>query len=102
MIKVVFQDGPEAVEVEARDGQSLLEVAHEAGIDLEGACGGQLACATCHIYVEGQWTKRLTKPKPDELDMLELAPHWRPKSRLGCQIKISAELDGLIVSLPPV
>lgn len=100
-MKVIFRDGPDQVSVPADPGDTLLTVAHRAGIDLEGACGGQLACATCHVHVVKEWLTRLPKPRADELDMLELASHWRPNSRLGCQIRLTEALDGLTVDLPP-
>ncbi|MGF1606509.1 MAG: 2Fe-2S iron-sulfur cluster-binding protein [Rhodothalassiaceae bacterium] len=101
-VRVIFKDGPDQVEAAAEPGDTLLRVAHRAGIDLEGACGGQMACATCHLHVDKGWLKRLAPPSPEELDMLELAEHWRPNSRLGCQIRMTAALDGLIVALPPL
>lgn len=102
MIKLIFRDGEEMREVMAEPGQTLLVAAQGAGIDLEGACGGQLACATCHLYVGRSWRDKLPKMKPDEAEMLELAPHWRPTSRLGCQIVLHKGLDGLELELPPI
>ncbi|WP_287431241.1 2Fe-2S iron-sulfur cluster-binding protein [Sphingobium sp.] len=66
-----------------------------------GECGGGLACATCHCYVEEDWADRLPAPAQTELDMLECtASERRPSSRLGCQIIVSDALDGLVVHLP--
>ena len=102
MPKVIFveTDGTRR-EIEAAVGLSLLEVAHLNSIDLEGTCGGSLACATCHVIVEPGWFDQLQESEEDEEDMLDLAFGLRPTSRLGCQIIMSDELDGLTVHLPP-
>ncbi len=87
-------------EVEAPVGQSVLEIAHANGIDIEGACEGSLACSTCHVIVAQEDFERLADATEDEEDMLDLAFGLTPTSRLGCQIIISEELDGLTVTLP--
>lgn len=87
-------------EVEAPLGLSLLEIAHRNGIDMEGACEGALACSTCHVIVEKKWYKKLEEPTEDEEDMLDLAFDLTKTSRLGCQIIMTEELDGLVVRLP--
>ena len=101
MPKMVFieQNGTRR-EVEAPLGLSVLEIAHRNGIDLEGACEGSLACSTCHVIVDPQWYELLTEASEDEEDMLDLAFNLTVTSRLGCQIVISEELDGLTVELP--
>jgi len=99
--KVVFVDANGARKtVEAPSGLSVLEVAHNNGIDLEGACGGSLACSTCHVIVSEQWFDKLEPAKEDEEDMLDLAFGLTKTSRLGCQIIMSEKLDGLEVTLP--
>ena len=101
MPKVIFieSDGKEKV-VDAEVGLSLLEVAHKNKIDLEGACEGSLACATCHVILEQNVFDNLDEPSEDEEDMLDLAFGLTHTSRLGCQIIISEELDGIKVKLP--
>ncbi|GBQ06611.1 MULTISPECIES: ferredoxin family 2Fe-2S iron-sulfur cluster binding protein [Saccharibacter] len=101
MPKMVFveRDGTRR-EVEAKNGLSVLEIAHEHDIDLEGACEGSLACATCHVVVDPAWADKLSDATEDEEDMLDLAFGLQPTSRLGCQIVMKDELDGLVVSLP--
>lgn len=101
MPKLVFikRDGARC-EVEAPPGLSLLEIAHRNGIDIEGACEGSLACSTCHVVVEAAWYDRLKEASPDEEDMLDLAFGLTATSRLGCQIVMTKELDGLTVRLP--
>ena len=84
----------------AEIGETILEVARANGVNIEGACGGNMACATCHLVVRKQWYDILPKPSDDESDMLELASGLTLTSRLGCQIKVTEELDGLILSLP--
>ena len=87
-------------EVDAPVGLSVLEIAHNNNIELEGACEGSLACSTCHVIVDSEDFERLAEPTEDEEDMLDLAFGLTRTSRLGCQIIMSDELDGLTVSLP--
>ncbi len=87
-------------EVEAAEGLSVLEVAHRNKIELEGACEGSLACSTCHVVVAKDWYDKLAPATEDEEDMLDLAFGLTSTSRLGCQIIMSKELDGLTVTLP--
>ncbi|WP_419730863.1 ferredoxin family 2Fe-2S iron-sulfur cluster binding protein [Lichenicola sp.] len=89
-----------ARQVEAPVGLSVLEIAHRHGVDLEGACEGSLACATCHVVVDPAWAPKLAAPTEDEEDMLDLAFGLEKTSRLGCQLVITAALDGLVVRLP--
>ena len=88
-------------EVDAPVGLSVLEIAHKNDIDLEGACEGSLACSTCHVIVEQEWYDLLADASEDEEDMLDLAFGLTKTSRLGCQIIMSEELDGLTLKLPP-
>jgi len=87
-------------EVEAPLGASVLQVARRHDIDIEGACEGSLACSTCHIIVDPEWYDLLKEASEDEDDMLDLAFNLTKTSRLGCQIIITEELDGLRVRLP--
>jgi 2Fe-2S ferredoxin len=87
-------------EVDAPLGLSVLEVAHKHGVDIEGACEGSLACSTCHVIVDPDWYELLKEACDDEEDMLDLAFGLTKTSRLGCQIIITDELDGLTVKLP--
>lgn len=81
-------------------GSTLLEAARRHGIDIEGACGGAMACATCHVVVDEDWYDRLEPPAAEEDDMLDLAADLAPTSRLGCQIRVTPALDGLVVRVP--
>jgi len=69
-------------------------------IDLEGACEGSMACSTCHVIVDESWYPKLEEPEEEEEDMLDLTFGLKRTSRLGCQIRMSADLDGLIIKLP--
>ena len=101
MPKMTFieRDGT-AREVDAPLGLSVLEIAHKNGVDIEGACEGSLACSTCHVVVEKDWFDKLAPASEDEEDMLDLAFGLEKTSRLGCQIVMTNELDGLVVRLP--
>ena len=88
-------------EVDAPLGMSVLEIARRHDIDIEGACEGSLACSTCHVIVEQEWYDLLNDASEDEEDMLDLAFGLTKTSRLGCQIIMSEELDGLTLKLPP-
>ena len=103
MPKMIFieRDGTRR-EVDAPLGASVLQVARRHDIDIEGACEGSLACSTCHVIVEDEDFDRLAEPTEDEEDMLDLAFGLTRTSRLGCQIIMTEELDGLTVSLPAV
>lgn len=102
MPKILFveHDGtPHAVETEA--GKSLMQSAVDNLVPgIVGDCGGGCSCATCHGYVDAPWRDRLPPPGPDEAMMLEGVPERRPGSRLTCQIRASAALDGIVVRLP--
>ena len=93
-------DGSEQV-VETEPGMTLMEAARlnsVAGIEAE--CGGACACATCHVYVDEAWRDKTGTPSQMEEDMLDFAFDGRESSRLSCQIRLSPELDGLIVRVP--
>ncbi len=87
-------------EVDAPLGLSVLEIAQRNDVDIEGACEGSLACATCHVIVDEAWFDKLPEASDDEEDMLDLAFGLQETSRLGCQIIMRPEIDGLTVTLP--
>ena len=102
MAKIIFitHDGKEHI-VDVAPGWSLMEGAvknNVPGIDAD--CGGACACATCHVYVDDAWQEKVGGPTPMEEDMLDFGYDVRPNSRLSCQIKVTNELDGLVVSTP--
>jgi len=99
-IKYVEHGGKEhAVDVPA--GWSVMEGAVKnliPGIDAD--CGGACACATCHVFVDDAWLAKLPNKDDMEVTMLDFAPDVAPNSRLSCQIKVTPELDGLVVHMP--
>lgn len=100
-ITVTFIDPRgKVVETSAESGDSLLRVGQAAGLPLEGTCEGQMACSTCHVIVAAEWFERLPAAAEEEEDMLDFAAGARRTSRLSCQIELTAEMDGLTVSVP--
>lgn len=86
--------------IEADPGLSLMEAIRDSGVDeLLALCGGCCSCATCHVYVEG--TDALSGPSDDENDLLDSSDHRTERSRLSCQISLTAALDGLRVTIAP-
>ncbi len=88
-------------EVAAENGSTVMENAIRNGVPgIEAECGGACACATCHVYVAEEWLPKTGGAGPMEEDMLDFAYELRPNSRLSCQITVSDELDGLVVTVP--
>ena len=79
---------------------TVLEIAQQNDIDLEGSCEGSMACSTCHVIIDPSWYNKLNNASWDEEDMLDLTSGLTLTSRLGCQIVLTQDLDGLIASLP--
>ena len=101
MPNIIFvkPDGSEnAIAVE--NGTTVMEAGRDANLGIEGTCGGCLSCATCHVIVDPSWFAKTGTPSEDEVDMLDLAFSLSETSRLGCQIEMSDDLDGLKVSIP--
>jgi len=98
-IYFILRNG-EKQEITAETGESLMTIAQQNGLDVEGACGGAMACSTCHMIVDPAWYGKLPPPSEDETDMLDLAPGLTRTSRLGCQIIVTDEISGLTVKLP--
>ena len=102
-VKIIFEAGDGSGDKEtvmATEGDSILDVAHDNDIEIEGACGGEMACSTCHVILEKRIFDMLDKPKEEEEDMLDLAIGLTETSRLGCQVKIRKEMEGMVVRLP--
>ena len=102
MIKITYQDQDgSSREVEAEEGSTVMETAIRADVPgIVAECGGACACATCHVYVDEAWREKTGGPSPMEEDMLDFGFDVRPESRLSCQIKVTPELDGLVVRTP--
>ncbi|KAK0652351.1 electron transfer protein, partial [Cercophora newfieldiana] len=87
--------------IAVNEGDNLLDIAQAHDLEMEGACGGSCACSTCHVIVTDQeYYDRIPEPDDDENDMLDLAFGLTETSRLGCQVKMTKELDGVTVKLP--
>lgn len=102
MPKIIFVDhAGQMRSVDADIGSTVMEAAIRNGVPgIEAECGGACACATCHVYVADEWKERAGAPESMEEDMLDFAFDVRPNSRLSCQIRVRAELDGLVVTTP--
>ena len=102
MTKIIVKDREGNVqELSADIGLTLMEIIRDAGMDIEAACGGCCACATCHLYVDKDWFSKLLVREDDEESMLDQAFNLKVNSRLGCQIEFNDELDGIKVELAP-
>lgn len=100
-IRVTFVDADGVEEtVDAELNATLLEVAHDNDIEVEGACGGEMACSTCHMILEKELFDKLPEKEEEEDDMLDLAIGLTETSRLGCQVITTKEMDGMRVQLP--
>ena len=103
MPKITFIDASGVSHtVDAEVGATVMETAINNDIPgILATCGGSCSCATCHVYVDQEWVDKLPPPELDENDMLDTAHDLQENSRLSCQIKVTDELDGLIVTTPP-
>ena len=97
---IEFDGTPHTVELD--EGASLMSGAVSNGVrGIDADCGGNCACATCHVHVDAEWTTTVGPPASEaEAELLQLAPDVRPDSRLSCQVKMRADLDGVVVHLP--
>ena len=97
-ITLTDRDGNKQI-LEGDSNLTLMEIIRDEGIDIEAACGGCCACATCHVYVDNKWLNKIDPKDDDEESMLDQAFDVRINSRLSCQINLSEELDGLELEL---
>uniref|UniRef100_A0A0N5AUK2 2Fe-2S ferredoxin-type domain-containing protein n=1 Tax=Syphacia muris TaxID=451379 RepID=A0A0N5AUK2_9BILA len=100
-ISFVLRDGV-VKKIRGKIGDNAMFLAIRHGIDIEGACGGSLACSTCHVYVDNESYEKLPEAKDEEDDMLDMAPLLKPNSRLSCQIILNKQLDGMVLTLPQI
>ena len=102
MAKIIYKDHQgNSKTIEVENGLSVMEGAIQNDIPgIDADCGGAMACATCHVYVEENWFNKLTKAEDAEEDMIDMAYEPKKNSRLSCQITVSKELDGLVVTTP--
>lgn len=102
MTKITFIDAAgQQIEAQAAPGQTLMQLAVDSGVaGIVAECGGACACGTCHCYIDENWGAKLKPAEGNELDMLEFVIDPTPQSRLGCQVVLTPDLDGLIVNVP--
>tara|TARA_B100000941_G_scaffold287416_1_gene262550 strand:+ start:131 stop:451 length:321 start_codon:yes stop_codon:yes gene_type:complete len=94
-----FEGSSKTIEVE--NGLSVMEGAIQNDIPgIDADCGGSMACATCHVYVEERWINKLPKAEEAEVDMIDMAYEPKKNSRLSCQLIVSDELEGLTITTP--
>lgn len=98
-ITYITKDGGK-IPIRGKIGDNVLYLAHRHNIDMEGACEASLACTTCHVYVNENYLDKLPEATEKEDDLLDMAPFLRENSRLGCQIVLQRELDGIELTLP--
>ena len=99
-IKVTDREGKKH-ELEGDTNSTLMETLRDAGLEIEAACGGCCACATCHVYINEKWLDKINPKDDDEESMLDQAFDVRNTSRLSCQIPLSEELNGIELELAP-
>lgn len=101
LIHLIAHDGT-TQPLQVPEGHSVMQAAVAAGLrGIVGECGGSAMCATCHVYVDPAWADKVQPALPNELEMLECtSSERRAESRLSCQLKVHAGLDGLVVHLP--
>ena len=102
MPKIIYNDNQgNSKTIEVENGLSVMEGAIQNDIPgIDADCGGSMACATCHVYVEEKWFNKLPKAEEAEVDMIDMAYEPKKNSRLSCQLIVSDELDGLVVNIP--
>jgi 2Fe-2S ferredoxin len=98
-VTFISKDGTKQT-IDAEEGSSVLEIAKVHDVDLEGACNGALACATCHVVVDEESYEKLSKPTEVEEELIEFAYGAAPTSRLSCQVRVTKELDGIKIKIP--
>jgi ferredoxin, 2Fe-2S len=100
LLRVVDRDGVEH-EVDAKTGLKVMETLRELDYGVAAICGGMCSCATCHVYVDSEWTSKLPAPMSDERELLAELSHHEDNSRLSCQIEFTAALAGLRITIAP-
>lgn len=100
MAKITFRVNGTDTVVDAQDGETLLETATRAGVELFGGCGGAGVCGSCHVYISSEHLSALNEATFEEQDLLEALPNGKINSRLACQVVVSDKLDGMVVDIP--
>ncbi|ADM11818.1 adrenodoxin [Encephalitozoon intestinalis ATCC 50506] len=99
-VGLLFKTMGKMIPVNAVYGDTVLETAHKNGVDLEGACEGNLACSTCHVILEEPLYRRLGEPSDKEYDLIDQAFGITSTSRLGCQLKIDKSFEKTVLTIP--
>jgi 2Fe-2S ferredoxin len=100
VVTFITHDG-QTRDVQVKTGSSIMQAALDNGVDaILGECGGTCSCATCHCYIDGEWFERAGAPGASESAMIDCALEPLETSRLGCQVFVTEELDGIVVRLP--
>ena len=95
MLTVIFKYNNSLKKFLIDEGFTILDIARKKNIDIEGSCEGSLACSTCHVLVEEKWFDKIIPANDDEKEILALLPDLKKNSRLGCQVKLTKNLDGI-------
>jgi len=100
-IHVTDREGNE-IDLEVKEGQTLMEPLRDVADGIEALCGGMCSCSTCHVFVAPEWSDKLSPPKGDEMELLEGSECYRPgESRLACQVHVTPEIEGLVLTIAP-
>lgn len=91
----------EEIPIQGKVGDNVMQLGMDHEVGMEGACEGQLACTTCHIYVDENYSKYIKEAEAEEEDLLDNAPFLKPNSRLSCQLTLTKDLEGMRFVLPP-
>jgi ferredoxin len=100
MPKIIFKRGTDTAEIDATNGETLLEAANRNGVKIFGGCGGAGVCGTCHVIIDSAHADKLEPASDSEADVLDVLPNSGPSSRLACQVVVSDELDGVVITIP--
>ena len=102
MPKITYKDfNGNSKKIDVENGLSVMEGAIQNGIQgIDADCGGAMACATCHVYVEEEWFDKIPKAEEAEVDMIDMAHEPKKNSRLSCQIIVTDKLEGLVIKTP--
>lgn len=96
----VIDENGDRHDISGKTGTNLLDLCHHHKLELEGACDATLACSTCHVIIDQENFDKLDEPEDEELDMLDLAFGLEDTSRLGCQVELRPELEGMVFRIP--
>ncbi|MBQ9335170.1 MAG: 2Fe-2S iron-sulfur cluster binding domain-containing protein [Alphaproteobacteria bacterium] len=100
MVNIIFRHNGKDTVVQANAGETLLEAANNAGVELFGGCGGAGVCGSCRVNIDSSYINKLEEPSFEEQDLLDAIANGNKNTRLACQVTISDALDGMIVEIP--